>query len=185
MRMFLKASVLALLMSSVAYGQSLADIARDNRHKQEAKAASAAAKPKVITNDDLSENAETPPMSPQSEQRMKMDAPILPSSSQSAAHQGAEHQSAEHQSAEQWKRLILAQRSAIAAQQAQVDKLNASIHFVPANLYSNGFQYDQHQVKKQDAAARMQEQLEEQKKNLVQLQEAARRDGMGSAVYDP
>lgn len=180
MRMLLKAPVLALLMSSVAYGQSLADIARDNRHKQDAKAASATAKPKVITNDDLSGNSDAPPMSPQSEQRMKTDAPILPSS-----HQPASHQAAEHQSAEQWKRLILAQRSAIAAQQAQVDKLNASIHFVPANLYSNGFQYDQHQVQKQDAVARMQEQLEEQKKDLVQLQEAARRDGMGSAVYDP
>jgi hypothetical protein len=40
-------------------------------------------------------------------------------------------------------------------------------------------------VKKQDAVARMQEQLEEQKKSLRQLQEDARRDGMGSAVYDP
>jgi hypothetical protein len=176
MQMFLKASVVALLMSSVAYGQSLADIARDNRNKQEAKAASTAAKPKVITNDDLSGNSETS----QSGRRINTDAPKPLSSSQSASRQ-----SAEHQSAEEWKRLILAQRSAIAAQQAQVDKLNASIHFVPANLYSNGFQYDQHQVQKQDAVARMQEQLEEQKKSLVQLQEAARRDGMGSAVYDP
>src|SRR5450755_3830887 len=102
MRMLLKASVLALLMSSVAYGQSLADIARDNRHKQDAKAASIAAKPKVITNDDLSENSETS----HSGQRTNTDAPKPLSRSQSASHQAAEHQSAE-----QWKRLILAQRS--------------------------------------------------------------------------
>ena len=70
-------------------------------------------------------------------------------------------------------------------QQAQIDKLNHSIHFVTASLFSNGIQYNEYQAKKQDAVARMQQQLEEQKKNLAQMQEAARQAGMGSAVYDP
>jgi tRNA(Phe) wybutosine-synthesizing methylase Tyw3 len=89
------------------------------------------------------------------------------------------------QSAEQRKRQILAQKSAIATQQAQIDKLNDSIYFVVANEYYNGVQYNQYQVKKQERVARMQQQLEEQKKNLAEMQEAARRAGMGIAVYDP
>ena len=166
-RIELKILPIALLMSSVAYAQSLGDVARENREKQKAKAASSPAKPKVITNESLPGAPEAAP--PESEGKMK-PAPTIPSGGQSA---------------EQWKSLILAQKNAIAAQQAQIDKLNDSIHFVTASLFSNGIQYNEYQAKKQDAVARMQQQLEEQKKNLAQIQEAARQAGMGSAVYDP
>ena len=164
----LKILSIALLMSSVAYGQSLGDVARENREKQKAKAASSPAKPKVITNESLPGAPEAAP--PESEGKMKPALPTIPSGGQSA---------------EQWKSLILAQKNAIAAQQAQIDKLNDSIHFVTASLFSNGIQYNEYQAKKQDAVARMQQQLEEQEKNLAQMQEAARQAGMGSAVYDP
>jgi hypothetical protein len=40
-------------MGSVAYGQSLGDIARENREKQNAEAAASTTPPKVITNKDL------------------------------------------------------------------------------------------------------------------------------------
>jgi hypothetical protein len=46
-------------------------------------------------------------------------------------------------------------------------------------------QYNQHQVKKQENVAQMQQHLEEQKKKLAAMQEAARQTGMGSSVYDP
>ncbi len=168
LRIALKILSIALLMSSVAYGQSLGDVARENREKQKAKAASSTAKPKVITNENFPRIPEAAP--PETEGKMKPVSPAIPSSGQSA---------------EQWKSLILAQKSAIAAQQAQIDKLNDSIHFVTASLYSNGIQYNEHQAKKQESVAQMQHQLEEQKKNLAEMQEAARRAGMGSAVYDP
>jgi uncharacterized coiled-coil protein SlyX len=93
--------------------------------------------------------------------------------------------SAEHVSPEEWKSQILAQKSAIAAQQAQIDRVNDSIHYVTASLYSNGLQHNDHQAKKQQTVEQMKQQLEEQKKKLAQMQEAARTAGMGSAVYDP
>jgi len=159
---------IALLMSSVVYGQSLGDVARENREKQKGKGASSTAKPKVVTNENLPKNpdAETP----ESEGKTTAASSKLPRGGQSA---------------EQWKSRILAQKNAVANLQAQIDKLNDSIHFVVANEYYNGVQYNQHQVKKQENVAQMQQQLEEQKKNLAQTQEAARQAGMGSAVYDP
>ena len=45
---------IALLMGPMAFGQSLGDIARENREKQSAEdASSSSVKPKVITNKDL------------------------------------------------------------------------------------------------------------------------------------
>jgi acetyl-CoA carboxylase beta subunit len=170
----LKILPVALLMSAVVYGQSLGDVARENREKQKAKAASSTAKPKVITNESLPKNPDTDAGARESEGesagKMTAASPKIPSGGQSA---------------EQWKSRILAQKNAIANQQAQIDKVNDSIHFVVANEYSNGVQYNQHQVKKQENVAQMQQQLEEQKKNLAAMQEAARQAGMGSAVYDP
>jgi len=45
----LKILAMALLMSLPAFGQSLGDIARENRDKQNADGAPSTAKPKVIT----------------------------------------------------------------------------------------------------------------------------------------
>jgi predicted RNase H-like nuclease (RuvC/YqgF family) len=166
----LKILPVALLMSAVVYGQSLGDVARENRKKQTAKDASSTAKPKVITNENLPKNPDADAGPRESEGKMTAASPKIPSGGQSA---------------EQWKSRILAQKSAIANLQAQITKLNDSIHFVVANEYSNGVQYNEHQVKKQEDVAQMQQQLEEQKRNLAAMQEAARQAGMGSAVYDP
>lgn len=159
---------IALLLSSVGYGQSLGDVARENRAKQKARDASSAAKPKVITNENLPANPDAGPR--EIDGKMTAVSPKIPSGGRSA---------------EQWKQQILAQKNVVANLQAQIDKVNDSIHFVVANEYYNGVQYNQHQVKKQENVAQMQQQLDEQKKNLAEMQEAARRDGMGSAVYDP
>lgn len=161
---------IALLLSSVGSGQSLGDVARENRAKQKAKDASSAAKPKVITNENLPANPDADAGPREIDGKMTAVSPKTPSGSRSA---------------EQWKQQILAQKSVVANLQAQIDKVNDSIHFVVANEYYNGVQYNQHQVKKQEKVAQMQQQLEEQKKILAELQEAARRAGMGSAVYDP
>jgi hypothetical protein len=151
-------------------GQSLGDVARDNREKQKAKTASATIKPKpkVITNESLAAAPEAQPT--ESEGKKIAAAPATTSSGRSAA---------------EWRSLIVAQKNAIANQQAQIDKVNESIHFVTAGLFTNGVQYNQHQEKKLENVAVMQHQLEEQKKALADMQEAARRAGMGSAVYDP
>jgi len=155
-------------MGSVAYGQSLGDVAKENREKQKAKAAATTAKPKVITNEDLPANPAA--ISEESESKTRPAPMPGPSGGMSA---------------EQWKNLILSQKNGIAALQSQIDKLNESIHYVTASLYSNGLQHNEHQAQKQQSVEQMKQQLDLQKKNLADMQEAARQAGMGSAVYDP
>jgi predicted RNase H-like nuclease (RuvC/YqgF family) len=157
-----------LALGGAAFGQSLGDVARQTRQKEKAKGA---AKKKVITNEDIPESPDLTPG-----QQETVGKPELVSSSPSPS--GA-------QAAEQWKSQILAQKNAIANMQAQIDKLNASIRFVEANAYVNGVQYNQYQVKKQQQVANLQTQLAEQKKKLEEMQVAAKKAGMGSAVYDP
>jgi predicted RNase H-like nuclease (RuvC/YqgF family) len=167
-RIVLNVLSIALVMSSVVYGQSLGDVAKENREKQKAKAAAATAKPKVITNEDLPANSAA--LSDDGEDKTRPAPMPVPSGGMSA---------------EQWKSLISSRKNMIAAQQAQIDKLNDSIHYVTASLYSNGLQHNENQAQKQQAVERLKQQLEEQKKSLADLQEAARQAGMGSAVYDP
>jgi hypothetical protein len=171
-RIVLNVLSIALVTGLVAYGQSLGDVAKENREKQKAKAAAATAKPKVITNEDLPANPAviSEESSEESEDKTRPTPMPVPSAGMSA---------------EQWKSLILSRKNAIAAQQAQIDKLNDSIHYVTASLYSNGLQHNEHQARKQQSVEQMKQQLEEQKKNLADLQEGARQAGMGSAVYDP
>lgn len=167
-RMFLKVMAIALWMSAAAYGQSLGEVARQNREKQKAKDASSTAKPEVITNENLPKSPDTESRPPQSEEKTTA-APKI----------------SDGKSAEQWKSQILVQKKVIAILQEQIDKLNDSIHFVVAAEYYDGVQHNQRQVKKQEKVAQMQQQLEEQQKRLAEMQEAARRAGMGNAIYDP
>jgi predicted RNase H-like nuclease (RuvC/YqgF family) len=150
------------------FGQSLGDVAWQQREKQ---AKDGHATRKVVTNEEIPEHPEA--SSSGSVDTDEHDStPAAPASND--AH-----------SAEQWKAEIQGQKSSIASLQSQIDKLNSSIHFVEANRYSNGVQYNERQIKKQDEVQRMQKQLDEQKKQLEEMQESARKAGLGSSVYDP
>jgi hypothetical protein len=159
--------VLLLLLTCASYGQSLGDVAREQRQKQQAKDPKAAAK--VVTNDEI----------PESSSSSSDDTDGAPESSTPAAS------STGKKTAEQWKAEITVRKARIAALQSHVDKLNDSVHFVEANRYYNGVQYNQYQLKKQQEAQRLQKQLETEKKALEDAQESARKAGFGSAVYDP
>ncbi len=167
MRRVLAMAVL-LALGCAAFGQSLGDVARQTRQKEKARGKAAK---KVITNEDI---PETPHLTPGQQETVGKMEPVSPSDASSGA-----------QSAEEWKSLILAQKSTIANLQAQIDKLSGSIRFVEANAYVNGVQYNQYQAKKQQQVANMQTQLAEQKQKLADMQDAAKKAGMGSAVYDP
>jgi hypothetical protein len=158
------------LLACASYGQSLGDVAREQRQKQQAKDPKAAAK--VVTNDEI-------PESPDASSSSSDDADGAPESSTPATS------SAGKKTAEQWKAEITVRKARIAALQSHVDKLNDSVHFVEANRYYNGVQYNQYQLKKQQEAQRLQKQLDTEKKAMEDAQEAARKDGYGSAVYDP
>ena len=57
--------------------------------------------------------------------------------------------------------------------QEQINQLRASSQLVEANRYSNGVQYNQQQLRKQQEADRMEKQLETAKKKFADLQEQA------------
>jgi hypothetical protein len=157
-----------LVLTGVALGQSLGDVARQTRQKEKARAK---APKKVVTNDDIPESPTPTPA--QHETGAKVDSAAVPADSPAP------------RSALEWRNMILAQKDHIETMQAQSNKLNASIHFVTANAYVHGAEYNQYQVKKQQEVKNLQKQLEEEWKKLADMQEAARKEGMGAAVYDP
>ena len=187
-RMFLKILAIALLMNLAAYGQSLGDVARENRDKKKTEDASTA-QPKVITNADLPKD----PDANQGPSEAQSGASAAASSG-AAEHRSAEQRSADHRSAEQrlaelraadrWKRLILAQENKMATLQARIDQINASIRSVDGSVQYE-VPYSRYQARQLERVAQVQRQLDEQKRKLDEMQEAARHAGMHTAVYDP
>ena len=174
-RVFLKISAIALLMNLAAYGQSLGDIARENREKKSE--AASAAQPKVITNANL-------PKDPDANQEPAEAQSEASASSAAADHRSAEQRLAEQRAADQWKRQILAQKNKMATLQARIDQLNASIHSAGGSVQYEG-PYNRYQARQLQRVAQIQLHLDEQKMKLDQMQEAARHAGMHTAVYDP
>jgi len=185
----LKILAMALLMSLPAFGQSLGDIARENRDKQNADGAPSTAKPKVITNENLPKapdaNPGPPEAPPSASATIDSKAADRRSRDQRVSNRrAAEQRLAEQRAADQWKRQILAQKNKMAALQARIEQLNAAIrseygtvqYETPSNSY---------QARRLQRVAQIQEQLDEQKKELAEMQEAARRAGMHTPVYDP
>jgi hypothetical protein len=165
---FVAVAGVVLFVIASTYGQSLGDVAREKRQKQ---AKDAHTERKVLTNEDLP--ARTEPESSTSVSTDEHDtAPTAPASNDIHA-------------AEQWKAKIETQRNSIASLQSQIDKLNSSIHFAGPNCVANCVQYNEGQIRKQDEVERMQKQLDQQKKQLEDMQESARKAGLGSSVYEP
>jgi predicted ribosome quality control (RQC) complex YloA/Tae2 family protein len=73
----------------------------------------------------------------------------------------------------------------ISSLQNEIDKLNDSIHFAPGDFVPNRVQLNERQKQKLQQVEQLQAQLEDQKKRLEDMQEAARQQGYGSSVYDP
>ena len=180
-RIFWNVLAIALLMSPAAYGQSLGDIARENRDKKQAEEASGV-QPKVITNKDL-------PKDPDANQEPSKSEAIAAADSEAAGHRSAdrrlaEQRLAEQRAAEQWKRQILAQKNKMATLQARIDQLNASIQATNGTVQYDA-PYNRYQARQLQRVAQIQQQLDEQQRKLDQMQEAARQAGMHTAVYDP
>jgi hypothetical protein len=158
---------LVISLGALCYSQSLGEVAREERQKREAK--KALGTPKVITNEDLPEH----PNSDDSAATSQASSEIAPSRPMGS------------KPAEQWKAEIAAQRKALDALQSQIDRLNSSIHFAPGTCVRNCAQWNEQQIQKQDQVQHRQAELEQQKKKLEDMQEAARKEGYGNAVYEP
>lgn len=177
-RMFLKVLAIALFANLAAYGQSLGDVARENREKQNAAEASGT-KPKVITNQDL-------PQDPQANSRSHeaQPAPATAASSRAADYRAAEQLRAEQRATEQWKRQILGQENKIASLRARIDQINRWIHPAGGTVQYVG-PYNRYQARQLERVAELQQQLDEQTRKLDAMQEEARHAGMHTSVYDP
>jgi hypothetical protein len=124
----------------------------------------------VITNDDLPQHVGSTLTSP----RTPTQAPTYVPPSY-APPPGA---------AEQWKSAIQTQKNAIVSMQGEIANLSDSIHFA-GNCVADCVQWNERQKEKQDQLERMKTQLEQQQQRLEVLQDAARKQGFGSSIYDP
>ena len=172
---FVLMAVVALTCS--AFGQdppSLGDIARQAKEQKQKKEAQSKAAPdfkpvKTITNEEM-------PSRPDSTYATPIGRP---------PRTGAAPAENVEQSAGIWKSQIQQQKNAISSQQSMIDKINDSVRYAPANCVSGCVQWNEHQQQKQEEVEKMRGQLEQQKKQLEDMQEAARKQGFGSSVYDP
>jgi hypothetical protein len=179
-RLFLHLTAAVFLLAATAYTQdspSLGDLARQQRQQKEKSKTSQGKdnkSSKVITNEEIHAHAgtETAPAAA-GEEHSTSTTPSNASSSEVK------------QPAEVWTSQISAQKSQIAFLQKQLDAINQSIQFAPGNCVENCVQWNERQVEKQRQAEGMQAQLDELKKHLEQMQDSARKQGYGSAVYDP
>jgi hypothetical protein len=174
-RIFLLFTAAIALAAAAANSQdatSLGDLARQQRQQKE-QSKTAPGKdpksPKVITNEEIPEHAEAGSLHKVSAQE----------GATAASYSGPKI------SAEQWRSQIVAQKNQVVSLQNQIDELNESVRFAPANCAANCVGWNERQREKQQRAERMQIQLEDQKKRLDDMQESARKQGYGSSVYDP
>ena len=162
---FLALAVLPLIAAAAQDAPSLGDLAR--RQKQQ-KQQSPEKPAKVITNADLPEHsAPPPPRAGHEEQGATTDA----------------HEA--NQNGDRWRSQILDQKRRIETLQHETDELNESIRFAPPNCASGCIGWNERQREKQQRVEAMQSQLQEERKRLDDMQDAARKQGFGSAIYDP
>jgi hypothetical protein len=170
---------LVVALATSAFGQtsasqSLGDLARKQKQKQQAKEGQTSAK-KVVTNEDIPEHPE----------EVSDSSATSSSSDEGHSDLGAPAARDVLRTGDQWKAAIQQQKNAVAELRNHIGKLQDSIHFVEANRYRNGMEYNKVQVEKQKEVQRLQGQLDEYQKSLEQMQESARKAGFGSSVWDP
>jgi hypothetical protein len=175
-RTFFRNFIVALMLTEAVFaqsqsGDSLGDLARANREKQQAQEA-AGTMPKVITNQDL-------PADPAGVLEASASEPMTMVSGVTRSDHYADQRLNNRQLAEQgsWKARIQNQENRIEDLQARIDRLNAFIHTsggtaqyeTPVNRY---------QAIQMQRLAMMQEMQAQQKRRLEMMQDAARRSGM-------
>lgn len=184
-RVFLKNLAIALLLNVTSFGQSgqpLGDVARANREKQAAQEA-AGAVPTVITNKDLPAAQPEIPEASASRPMTVVSGVSRSFGGRSSDQPFAEQRLSGQRSGEQWRGRIQAQESRIADLQARIDQMSASMH--PGSSVQYEGPYTRYQARQMQRVAQMQEMLDQQRRRLYLMQEAARHAGMHTSVYDP
>jgi predicted RNase H-like nuclease (RuvC/YqgF family) len=165
---FLALAAVLSLLAATAPAQnspSLGEIARQQRLKKQQ---SNAAPVKVVTNDEIPEHPNSAPQS--------ADHPVR---SRQA------HSPSVNASAEQLKSRIRNQMSQIASLQNRIDETVKSIPLAPVTCSNGCPHWNERENSKQRQIERLQAQLQEEKKHLEEMEEAARKQGYGSSIYEP
>ena len=191
-------ALLALTFSSAFChsqdSQSLADVARQVRaHKQQP--ATQTKDAAATTGDDSRQQSPVPAetSAPKARRVITNDdspgtgdrTPVISEQFHSGKSLSAETSGNHEQQGEQWKAQIQSQKELIASLQNQIIEVNSSIRYAGANCVANCAKWNEHQQRKQEEVETMKAQLEDQKHRLEEMQEAARKQGFGSSVYDP
>lgn len=184
-RMFWKSFAIALLLNGASFGQSgqqsLGDVARANREKLAAQEATGKT-PRVITNKDLP--ADPPEVQEASAEPMTMVSGVnRPSEERSSDRSFARQNFADQRAGEQWRGRIREQESRVADLQARIDQMKALMHRGGSAEFEGPS--NRYQARAMQHVAQMQEMLDRQKEKLSMMQDAARRAGMHTSVYDP
>jgi hypothetical protein len=166
------------LLSGAAFAQSLGDVARANREKQQEEQASGT-EPRVITNKDLPAN---PPGTPDSDPAPDNHPANQHASASSASLQNRwsdqrqlARDQAQQRASDVWRARIEAQQERIANLQARIDQLNSWNRAPGGNTqYQGPYQYQARQLQ---LAAALRQQLDLQQRRLEAMQDAARHAG--------
>jgi len=169
-------------------GQSLGDIARENKRKKETEA-SPATPPKVITNADLPKNPDGYIAPNEDEDR---DSAASKPNARAENATGA-HRVANQRAAAWWRMRIAAQKTIVANLEGQADQLRSAIRFTNQNNYQptdaqgnySGLAYNRTEAWQNARLRQLARQIQRQTRQLEDLQDRARHAGMESAVYDP
>lgn len=176
-RVFIVGLLLLLSAAAIAQsqsGDSLGDVARANHARQQAQEATGTT-PKVITNQDL---PSAPPGIPESSEPMTTVSGVKRPVDPYTERQANQRLFAEQRAGELWKTRIQDQEARIADLQARIDRVNESMRAAVGTA-----QYDtplsRYQSIQTERLAHLQEMLDQQKRRLAMMQDAARRAGMG------
>ncbi len=179
------APILLALMTVAAFSQSqsLGDVARENREKQAAEQSSSAS-PRVITNATLPKGGDGLTITGNTG---------APKSHQPSEQAVAQQRANERRVSAQWEKRILQQERTVANLRLRVDRLKAAIRFADPNYRGSSPSYDAAaarnynyvEARQFEHLAQLEQQLDDQKRRLEEMQEAARHAGMHTPVYDP
>jgi hypothetical protein len=201
---FVIASLSAAAFAQSSNGQSLGDIARANRDKQQAEQASGTT-PRTITNQDLPANSSA---------GIPAENPDDPMTTVSGVHRNFRAYSGGYQNSgqqygqrpfgrsfgeagmgggqyaggqyagDQLRGQIRQQENRVAELQSRIDRASASMHPNGSTVQYDG-PLNRYQSIQAQRIEMMQQMLDQQRQKLAMMQDEARRQGMHTTVYDP
>jgi hypothetical protein len=168
--------------------QSLGDLARQARaqkQKDSASKSSSDSKDRDSSSTDVSRPKASRVFTNDDSPNTQVTTPVVAKQSSESSAATAQPAGNHEAQGEHWKSEIQSQKETISSRQNEITELNNSIHYAGANCVANCEKWNEHQQQKQEKVEALKAQLEEQKHHLEEMQEAARKQGFGSSIYDP